>query len=380
MYNINLFKKDNINPNDYGLIIDDLNSINNLLSKHNYINSKLLINTCKYLFDYIGAFLIIETFNNNLYIHIVVNKNIQITDNCRVLKMTDNTYYHQISYYNDILYEFYNRLIMVKKIKDMFIIQNFGDFPVHRLDNLHPKHLWKKDIIINKPKILDIYSYCKNKNYCDQLIPSPDVLSFSFKKYNYGNQNFYLDWDNKIDKLIFRGSNSSGYLKENNPREILCKLSLQNSNLIDCKIVSDFNYPILLDNKDTIEFIEHQVSNKSEYLNLIQQSNYKYQIHIDGFVAAWRLVALLHMNCLIFRVESEWYEYYYEHLKPWIHYIPIKKDLTDLIEKINWCLNNDDKCKIIAKNAYCFAIDNLNMEKIINYTYDKLKIYIKNVS
>ncbi len=32
-------------------------------------------------------------------------------------------------------------------------------------------------------------------------------------------------------------------------------------------------------------------------------------------------------------------------LKPYIHYVPVKSDLSDLIEKIQWCRDNDEKCK-----------------------------------
>jgi Glycosyl transferase family 90 len=45
-------------------------------------------------------------------------------------------------------------------------------------------------------------------------------------------------------------------------------------------------------------------------------------------------------------------EYYYEHLKEWEHYIPVNSDLSDLVEKAQWCIDNYDKAKIIAENAY----------------------------
>lgn len=38
-------------------------------------------------------------------------------------------------------------------------------------------------------------------------------------------------------------------------------------------------------------------------------------------------------------------------LKPNIHYIECKDDYSDLIDKIEWCKKNKDKCKIIGENA-----------------------------
>ena len=32
-------------------------------------------------------------------------------------------------------------------------------------------------------------------------------------------------------------------------------------------------------------------------------------------------------------------------LQPWVHYIPVKADLSDLVERIHWARDNDDKAK-----------------------------------
>lgn len=42
-------------------------------------------------------------------------------------------------------------------------------------------------------------------------------------------------------------------------------------------------------------------------------------------------------------------------LIPFVHYIPIKYDLRDLIEKIKWVNENDELAEKIAKNAYEFS-------------------------
>ena len=42
-------------------------------------------------------------------------------------------------------------------------------------------------------------------------------------------------------------------------------------------------------------------------------------------------------------------------LKAWNHYIPVKSDMSDLIEKIEWCKDHDKDCKAIAENGKRFA-------------------------
>jgi spore maturation protein CgeB len=49
-------------------------------------------------------------------------------------------------------------------------------------------------------------------------------------------------------------------------------------------------------------------------------------------------------------------EYWFKkYLKPGFHYVPIKYDLSDLKEKIEWLVNNDTEAKKIAENAMEFA-------------------------
>ena len=41
--------------------------------------------------------------------------------------------------------------------------------------------------------------------------------------------------------------------------------------------------------------------------------------------------------------------------------------MSDLIEKIEWCIDNDDKCKIIAQNALEFYNKYLNESGVLDY-------------
>jgi hypothetical protein len=102
---------------------------------------------------------------------------------------------------------------------------------------------------------------------------------------------------------------------------------------------------------------------------------YKYILHIDGFVAAWRMSFEMFSMSVILKVDSPWVEHFYKYLKPWVHYIPIKSDLSNLISTIEWCRENDDLCYTIAMNAFQFAYDNFTKDNLFNYIqsiiYDK---------
>lgn len=62
---------------------------------------------------------------------------------------------------------------------------------------------------------------------------------------------------------------------------------------------------------------------------------YKYQISIDGTVAAYRLPYLLAGSGVVLKQDSPYYEFFYHNLEPFVHYIPFKRDLSDLIDKVS---------------------------------------------
>ena len=44
---------------------------------------------------------------------------------------------------------------------------------------------------------------------------------------------------------------------------------------------------------------------------------------------------------LIFKQESQYYEHFYHQTEPWKHYVPLKDDVSDIEEKLNWALEHD---------------------------------------
>lgn len=89
---------------------------------------------------------------------------------------------------------------------------------------------------------------------------------------------------------------------------------------------------------------------------------YSILIDVEGYGYSGRLKSLLWSHRPVLLVDRPYKEYFFEHLQPWVHYIPVKRDLTDLIEKVIWCLNNYDESIIIAENAYNFSKQYLTRE------------------
>ena len=107
-----------------------------------------------------------------------------------------------------------------------------------------------------------------------------------------------------------------------------------------------------------------------------QQSQYKYIVNVDGHVSAFRLSLELSMGSVILLVNSEWKIWYRDLLIEYEHYVPVKDDLSDLIDQIKWCRNHDEDCKKIANNAKLFFKTYLQKDGVLDYT-QKILINLK---
>jgi hypothetical protein len=92
-----------------------------------------------------------------------------------------------------------------------------------------------------------------------------------------------------------------------------------------------------------------QYAKKKERVDMTDYFAYKYLINIDGTVAAYRFPALLAGDSLVVLQESIYYEHFYNEIQPWVHYVPFKHDVSDIVENIQWAKDHDAEAQAIAK-------------------------------
>ena len=95
------------------------------------------------------------------------------------------------------------------------------------------------------------------------------------------------------------------------------------------------------------------------------QMKYKYILDIDGFSNTWdATVWKLYSGSVLLKVKGKWKQWYYDELKEWEHYVPVENDFSDLNDKIEWCIYNEDKCIEITENARLFVMNKLNWNRV----------------
>jgi hypothetical protein len=159
-----------------------------------------------------------------------------------------------------------------------------------------------------------------------------------------------VPWDRKEEIAFWRGG-----LTDSGQRLKIASLCQQFPSLVDAGI-SVIQDPPLPYFKPHASYEEHL--------------QYKYLPVIDGIMCTypgyqWRLLS----DAVVFKQQSDQIQWFYGALEPYVHYVPIKNDLSDLIDQIKWARENDDTCKQISSNATEFALKNLMYDDIYYYLH-----------
>jgi len=194
---------------------------------------------------------------------------------------------------------------------------------------------------------------------------------------------FLLRRDNRVATAFFRGTATGGGTTiDNNQRLRVAHYShvwkddlvkggdepfldgaIVGWNLRDKKIASS---PMTFLRKKNFGF----TAGKHHFTPIYEQSKYKYLVYVDGHCAACRYGFMMRLGSVIIKVlprqvaDRMWY---FPILKPFEDHVPVKADLSDLEEKIQWCRDNDEKCKKIGQNAMAFYEKYVGRNALLDY-------------
>lgn len=107
---------------------------------------------------------------------------------------------------------------------------------------------------------------------------------------------------------------------------------------------------------------------------------YRYLISVEGNDVATNLKWSMASNSIVLmpipRVETFFGEGL---LKPWVHFIPLRSDTSDLLEKIEFCEENLEICEKIAKKSRIYVSEFQDIERIRNMSIPVLKTHLDSV-
>ena len=249
-------------------------------------------------------------------------------------------------------------------LPDGIYILNLTDAVILRKDGKLP---WDKkeesvNMETNMEKYLPIFGCSGAEGYWDIPIPNYDDINIilGIKKINIVN----IPWSDKISKAVFRGgATGCGTNAETNMRIRLAEMRMENKDdYLDAGLVTTTSNNPRFDPIRGLSKIEVNAA-PIPRMDKETQATYKYIIHIDGNVSAYRLLEWMMLGSVILKVKGE-YTLWVDHLlQDKVEYVSVKEDLSDLIEVIQWCKDHDEECKQIAENGRKFA------EHMLNYSF-----------
>jgi hypothetical protein len=96
-----------------------------------------------------------------------------------------------------------------------------------------------------------------------------------------------------------------------------------------------------------------------DYLPESEYHRYRYQIDIDGNSNSWPgLFQKLLTGSPVLKVASPFgfRQWFYDRLTPWVNYVPVSSDMSDLIEHVRWLAAHDAAARLIGEAGRQLAL------------------------
>ncbi len=314
--------------------------------------------------------------------------------------------------------ELLSEVCMNYTISDASFFINSRDYPVLKKDGTMPYdsiyNSSRNEKIIDSKNIGPIFSQSITNKFSDFLIPDEDDIINCLKfistddKRPFNNNGLTTNFNEKIDKAVFRGSaTGAGITLESNKRIQIAYYSKLYPDFIDAGLTGlnrrlkkdpTLSYCDFIDENLTVKTKRYDgkmgismeiKSLLSSKLSDIEMSKYKYIIDIEGHTAAFRLGRTFSYGSVILKVDSPWKLWYSDRIKGITleelqrtnldnlehQYIIISViqgiiDIRILMDTLIFLEQNPLIGEKLSRNALKFYMQVFNKDTLLKYTYD----------
>lgn len=198
---------------------------------------------------------------------------------------------------------------------------------------------------------------------------------------------FKTDWDKKVNTAFFRGNATGGGVTTDTNQRLHLAQTSHDWSFVPARNGSTGAAPFL-DAKITgwnlrdkkiagrrMSYVHsHDFafdgSRARNFVEIYKQASYKYLLYAEGHCAACRYGFMMLLGSVILKVESKCVAdqmWYFPLLRPFVDHVPVMADLSDLLERLQWCHAHDAECKIIAQNAKTLYQNFVSRDGVLDY-------------
>lgn len=295
--------------------------------------------------------------------------------------------------------ELITELCYCRHISDVCFFINTYNHPILKRDRHHPyDRLYPQnklpDLGTNYtiPNNTPIFSQNTTSKFDDILLPNYNDIVSMFCPNSMDSPNSTKDnWSLKNNMAVYVGTIAGcGTKSWNNPRLKLYELAKESRNVVDVSITG-IDEQLQVDTNGNVQSIDTRNYRISDVV--LEQTKYKYIIHIQDHISSYELTNKLSHGGVILSVSdtnNKWNTWYSNRLIGWnvgdgdgtvhnannAHYLIIKPDLSNLLSTVNWCREHDDLCKQISERSLEFYRSYIqNKNYMMDYMCDKLNDY-----
>jgi len=158
-------------------------------------------------------------------------------------------------------------------------------------------------------------------------------------------------WEEKHHSIVWRGTTSSDVSGDRKRTVHAAEESVATGMLPHGKVNVHFSEKFF-ELQPAGPNQQQSATNFSSHMDIGDMIHARGILSIDGVGNEWTLPWKLMSNSVTLLVESSrvW-QWYYPRLRPWQHYVPIRNDLSDFVERVRYVLDpaNDAALKRIAE-------------------------------
>ena len=266
--------------------------------------------------------------------------------------------------FNLMNHRFWELLVYFQKIINLYKVQDI-DFIIYIRDEI-PSDL--------EEKIAGIPAFIMSKNLDSVSQKDMFLLPDTYMILEYWSKltnkiieaNKKHPWNSKINKIFWRGATTgeANIYNINNFDKLPCLSLVMESRLypelIDAKFTTYAQFSEDQAGKDLREILAKLLGDDAQKIKEVDHLKYKYLISIDGNSTTWgRPVWMMLSNSVLLKQETKNIQWFYSAIKPYVHYVPINNNLSNIFAQLEWIKNHDSELQAISQNAQNFVKNNL---------------------
>ncbi|KAK1740913.1 protein O-glucosyltransferase, partial [Skeletonema marinoi] len=155
-----------------------------------------------------------------------------------------------------------------------------------------------------------------------------------------------VPWSEKLSKVFWRGATTYNEKAGTSRLDYLAQWINYDDNHTDIA----FSNVVQMRTDFKREYVKSQYFRKKQ--SLLEMNRYKYLLSIEGNDVATGLKWMLYSNSVVFMSRPTVATWAMEDLLvPFVHYIPLANDYSNLLEMVKWASEHDEACQEISKRA-----------------------------